>query len=446
MVKHYSKALLVLGLAVLLVGCAAQQPMTGRETGFNAIDLNVKLESGEYAQKVDNFLVILDASGTMTEANKWQRAKEVLSRMNQTIPDLRLTSALRTFGQGFSDATALPYGLMGYTKAGLQSALDSVTGFGQSPMGGAINAATKDLENLQGNIAVIVVSDGKETDAASLMAAENMKKRFGDRICIYTVLVGDDPAGTAIMDQIAKAGKCGSSVIAEQIMSSQGMAGFVEKVFLRKTMMPPKPEKLAMPADSDSDGVLDNMDRCPNTPRGVKVDAQGCPLDMDRDGVFDYLDKCLGTPRGVTVDARGCPLDTDGDGVYDYLDKCPRTPKGASVNAVGCWVLAGVEFDTNKWDIKGRYYSILNEAVAVLKKNPTLKVEVQGHTDNRGSAAYNQRLSEKRAQAVMQYLSNAGIARYRLTAVGYGFSRPAVPNTTPENMATNRRVELKPIW
>jgi OOP family OmpA-OmpF porin len=174
------------------------------------------------------------------------------------------------------------------------------------------------------------------------------------------------------------------------------------------------------------------------------VDAQGCPLDADGDGVYDYLDKCPDTPRGVAVDASGCPLDTDGDGVYDYLDECPDTPKGAEVTVKGCWVIKGVNFDFDKWDIKPMYYPILDQNVKILRENPTLKVETQGHTDNIGTAKYNQGLSEKRANAVLNYFVSKGIAKERLSAVGYGLSRPVVSNKTPEGRAENRRVELKP--
>lgn len=90
------------------------------------------------------------------------------------------------------------------------------------------------------------------------------------------------------------------------------------------------------PLDADGDGVKDKADKCPNTPAGVKVNAEGCPVDTDMDGVADYLDKCANTPRGVTVDASGCPVDSDRDGVADFQDKCPNTPAGTRVNAEGC--------------------------------------------------------------------------------------------------------------
>jgi outer membrane protein OmpA-like peptidoglycan-associated protein len=88
--------------------------------------------------------------------------------------------------------------------------------------------------------------------------------------------------------------------------------------------------------DSDGDGVMDRRDKCPNTPKGAKVDANGCPTDSDKDGVYDGIDKCDDTPKGYAVDDRGCPKDSDGDGVVDGADKCPNTPKGAKVDASGC--------------------------------------------------------------------------------------------------------------
>ena len=119
------------------------------------------------------------------------------------------------------------------------------------------------------------------------------------------------------------------------------------------------------PADSDSDGVIDTLDKCPGTPAGVVVDNNGCPIDTDKDGVPDYLDKCPATPVGVAVDAKGCPIDSDNDGVADYLDKCPGTPAGVAVSANGCPVEAAkrfcdkpavieVSFDTNKTDLNAK--------------------------------------------------------------------------------------------
>jgi OOP family OmpA-OmpF porin len=106
------------------------------------------------------------------------------------------------------------------------------------------------------------------------------------------------------------------------------------EVMATRAAEPAAPVKVVK--DTDGDGVVDDLDKCPGTPAGVKVDQDGCPLDSDGDGVPDYLDKCPGTPAGVKVDRDGCPLDSDGDGVPDYLDKCPGTPAGVNVDQDGC--------------------------------------------------------------------------------------------------------------
>lgn len=197
------------------------------------------------------------------------------------------------------------------------------------------------------------------------------------------------------------------------------------------------------PLDSDGDGVADYLDKCPGTPKGVKVDGTGCPLDSDGDGVADYLDKCPDTPKGVKVNATGCPIDSDKDGVNDDKDKCPNTPLGAKVNAEGCWVLDNLNFDTDKADIKPTAFPILDEVVAVLKNNPNAKIEIHGHTDNKGTSHYNDGLANKRAKSVLNYLVKQWIEADRLTTAGFGLHQPIAPNDNKQGRALNRRVELK---
>jgi OOP family OmpA-OmpF porin len=437
MTNHYLKALFLVMVSALLSSCAIQKP----QTAFRAHDLSPKLQAGHYVQKMDNFMVVLDASGSMGKPyrgeTKLNLAKGVVSRMNHTIPDVQLAGAFRTFGQSaWRKKTTLIYGPTKYTKEGLEEAVRTVKRpAGRSPLALAIDAATEDLKPTRGDLAVIIVSDAKEMDNAPVVAAENMKSTFGDRLCIYTVFVGDDPAGKSLMERIARAGRCGFSVSADCIASIEEMANFVEKVFL----------ETAKAMDSDGDGVLDDLDKCPNTPKGVKVDRLGCPMDTDGDGVYDYLDQCPNTPKGVRVDRKGCPLDSDGDGVYDYMDQCPGTPKGAKVNDKGCWVVEQIQFDTGKSTVKAQAYPALDDVVAVLKRNLTLRVEIQGHTDNIGSEASNRKLSENRARAVMEYLVKKGVAAERLSAAGYGCTRPIASNDTSEGRTRNRRVELTPV-
>ena len=199
--------------------------------------------------------------------------------------------------------------------------------------------------------------------------------------------------------------------------------------------------------DSDGDGVLDPADKCPNTPAGAKVDANGCELDADGDGVVDRLDKCPNTPAGAKVDANGCELDSDGDGVVDSKDQCPDTPKGDRVDMFGCSFkkeikLPGVVFDTNSAELRPESYPILDGAAEVLKRYPELKVEVAGHTDSDASDAYNLALSNRRAATVMQYLKDKGAAN-ELKSKGYGERQPIASNKNAEGKAQNRRVVLR---
>lgn len=187
------------------------------------------------------------------------------------------------------------------------------------------------------------------------------------------------------------------------------------------------------PPDTDNDGVFDYRDQCPGTPPGVAVDGAGCPKDADNDNVYDQNDRCQNTPAGITVDANGCPKDSDGDAVPDYLDKCANTPASIEVDDTGCpksirkkvSMALRVEFDFDKATIKATYRDHLRKAAEFLTAYPATTAVIEGHTDKEGTAEYNQKLSQRRAEAVRQYLiKHFQIAPQRLTAVGYGESRP----------------------
>ena len=214
------------------------------------------------------------------------------------------------------------------------------------------------------------------------------------------------------------------------------------------------------PVDTDMDGVFDGLDKCPGTPKGARVDKKGCPSDSDGDGVLDGLDRCPGTPRGAEIDDAGCPIDSDGDGVFDGLDECPDTPKELAVNENGCPIVVSemetkfldagmistttINFELNRDELLADSYATLDEIGEVLVKWPSAKVEIGGHTDSQGSAEYNMKLSEQRAQAVRAYL----VSKYpeldagNLTAKGYGETAPVADNDTKEGRAQNRRVEF----
>ncbi len=142
-------------------------------------------------------------------------------------------------------------------------------------------------------------------------------------------------------------------------------------------------------------------------------------------------------PVAVAPPVEKC-IDADGDGVCDDVDKCLGTPVGAKVDERGCWVIGVQFFDFDKAVLKPMYYGDLDEVAKVMKANPNLRVDLNGHTCDLGSEKYNQKLSERRAKAVFDYLTNHGIDAQRLTWKGYGETQPAFPNTSEENRAKNR--------
>jgi OOP family OmpA-OmpF porin len=430
-----------------LLACAAPQ-VQKPETDFQPYDLSSELKDGYYIQKVQNFMILMDASSSMGEEYVYDKkidvAKKVISRMNQTIPDgLDLMAGFRKFQKKLwppETDTVLEASIAPYSREGIENAIWPVKISGTSFLDKALREEAEGLQAARGNIAMIVVSDGKTTGDA-LKEVQAMKTGYGDRLCIHTVLVGNDDGGSLTLAQIADASGCGIKVNGEAIMSPEGMAEFVAKVFLYR--------------DSDRDGVPDEKDKCPDTPQGVQVDDVGCPVDSDKDGVPDYLDKCPDTPQGVQVDDVGCPVDSDKDGVPDYLDKCPDTPQGVQVDDVGCPLPTAplptapvptasvVHFGFDKWNIKPAYDRTLDDFAAYLKDNPGVRAEIAGHTDSTGTASYNMGLSERRANAVKQYLLRKGVEGDRITTVGYGYSRPIGSNSTSAGRAQNRRAELR---
>ncbi|WP_166959603.1 OmpA family protein [Yeosuana marina] len=200
--------------------------------------------------------------------------------------------------------------------------------------------------------------------------------------------------------------------------------------------------------DSDGDGVADKDDNCP-TVAGLKA-LGGCP-DADGDGVTDADDKCVDV-AGPAAN-QGCPWpDTDGDGVLDKDDKCPSV-KGTVANS-GCPEVSEevqktlneyaktILFDTGKSSIQSQSAAVLGDIIKILKEYPTSKFTVEGHTDSVGSDKLNQRLSDARANAVKEYLVENGIDEFRLSAIGYGESKPIDTNATRKGRANNRRVEI----
>ncbi|MDN3511869.1 MAG: OmpA family protein [Candidatus Jettenia sp.] len=393
--KKYLSASFLMVSMIILTGCAQlkplKKPIEPLET-FVPQNLDSESQDVKYVPKIRSFVIILDASASMEEEftgtvnkghSKFAVAKDILTRMNNTLPEIDVNSALVTFGHGFLkplDKTFIVYELTKHSRGLLEDALNGATvPQGSSPAGNAIKDAKNLLLTSGGQNAVILVSDGEQLIGSPMSKAQDLKEMYGDRVCLYTIFVGNTAEGERELRDLAQEVTCGFSVTADEIASSDDMADFVKKVFLTATQK----------------------------------------QDID--------------------------IDSDGDGVYDKDDECPDTPQGAIVDPRGCWVVKGITFEYKKWDIKEEFNSNLSNIVDILRKNPNMHIRIEGHTDNIGSMEYNIDLSQKRAQAVKNYLIDKGINESRVSIVGFGYKKPIAPNDTEEGRALNRRAEIVPI-
>jgi len=377
--------------ALILSGCASQPSSTFEP--FHAQDLNGLLTSGQYVQKTNNFFVINDSSWSMTDEylgigypaqptpSKFSIEKEILNRINQTIPDLKLTTSIRSFGFGFGMGfTKLNLVPTSYSKSTFGSGIDALTiASGGSPIQKAIEETNKDLSTTAGNIAVLILSDGHGLDTDGVKEMQSLKQQYGDRLCVYSVWVGNEEerSGISVLNQLSTIAGCGYGVTADRISSPENMANFVKSVFLKA----------------------------------------GKPV------------------------ADCSTFDSDNDSVNDCIDKCPDTLPGSKVSINGCWIV-DVKFDNDKAVIKPHYFPELDNAAKIIKDHPDLVIEVQGHTSKTGSFKHNMALSERRAIAVKDYLVGETHSP-NITARGYGWTQPIDTNDTEEGRANNRRVQLE---
>jgi OOP family OmpA-OmpF porin len=383
----------------LFMGYAAQQQA---QAAVNAVDLNPKIASGQFVQKVNTFIVIFDATESMNDFyksnTKLNQEKALVSLLDDTIPKMKLTAAVRVLGEFTGVGLSISKNIfwsMNYSKPDLtkivmplktqKEMIFSLRGSGFSPLNTALDGATADLRSQPGRLAVIAFSDGEDMDKdAPVVAAKRMKSAYGDRICIYTVHIGDNAGGKKLMQQVADEGQCGFMVTGDSISSADGMADFVEKVFLGPK--PPEPVKVAAPAPAPPPPPQQEM-------REMKQSAEAAS---------ELEQKLVEKGRAKLL----------------------------------------VEFDFNKAVVKPKYLKEIEKLTDVMKKYPDMQIVVEGHTDNVGSKQYNEKLSQKRAEAIKETMAKQfKIGSTRIKAIGYGFAKPVASNKTKEGRQQNRRVE-----
>ncbi len=389
-----NKLLIATVTSIAISGCATDSVNTFQP--FQANNLNGALDSGFLEQKINTVYIINDSSSSMSDAytgegfpgqtgpSKFSVEKELINRLNQTIPNITLSSGLRSFGYGPCLSwgfTELNQAIQSHSTAAFNNAISSMAcSSGGTPVGTAFEAASEDLASASGNISMILLSDGSNFDISPESAIYALKEQYGDKFCLSTIWIGNEAEqnGQAVLEGLSSITGCGVSTTAGALASSSGMGNFVKDVFFNSAT-----PTVAAIGDADNDGIPDNQDRCPNTPAGAKVDRDGC------------------------------------------------------------WAFHGVFFDFNKATIKAAYTNTFDNAIKILQLNPSLTVEIQGHTDSIGSEDYNLDLSEKRAESVKQLLVDSGISSSRITTKGFGESKPVASNQTDEGRAHNRRVFYK---
>ena len=236
-------------LIVFLSGCAVSHlhPSPPVEK-FSSDQLISRLKKGGYLQKTDNLMVIIDALGTSYDGNnrdmyqmvpKIEFGQEILAKMSDTIPPVTHTRALRVFGweaESFKEDYSLSFGMLDIPPQSMPGIIATRTlpDSGISPLAMTFEATYLELKEIDGATSLIVMSDGLNVDRNAMVAARDLKKKYGDSLCIYTILLGDDPEGASNLASLAKLGQCGFDTRADDINSQSAMTDFVEKVFFAK--------------------------------------------------------------------------------------------------------------------------------------------------------------------------------------------------------------------
>jgi len=425
---------------------------------------------------VNHLVVIVDQSLSMKEPyvglSKSTHAQKILMGINNALPEANISSMFQTFTDcpcPSQKTTQVVSPFASHDRQQISKFLSSEDfSPSKSPLAVALETCQKELSTIKGEIAVVIITDGNTYDPSPVHASESLYQKFGPHVRIYPILVGNSPYGKRLLNEMAERSVGGFVERSDCLIKEKCMRRFIQKIFYT----PPKVRKndrdkdgvydylddcpttpkgnyvntRGCSQDSDGDGISDDSDQCPGTPENVPVDSYGCPpKDLDNDGILDIMDKCPGTAEGALVDANGCANpDQDQDGILDINDDCSGTPTGATVNSRGCWVISDIRFAPGKWELTSDHKESLIEVFNILKNNPDLRIEIQGHTDNTGPEAMNKKVSSYRAMSVMKYLLDKGIKSSRMTFMGYGSENPVVNNDTENNRSMNRRVEFTP--
>jgi OmpA-OmpF porin, OOP family len=333
----------------------------------------------------DQSILIVDSSGSISQTRQFPHDKALTQSLIAAMPNGSYRAGAIAFGG--SDRQVQPVATFDRAKLSAWASKQTYLK-GATPLDDVLKNAGLAREETRGHAAITVVSDGWPTDSNTgfsraeftLDAAARLAKEYPGKLCFHTIQVGSYSYGTAFLQKLSQVTDCGSHRSVSSLTTAAAIEAFQREVYLGRVQV------AAAPTDSDGDGVIDDRDACPRTPKGVRVDPRGC-------WVAEHL-------------------------LFEH-DSAVIAPSDRE--------------------------RLLAAGLPILEQNPDLRVSVDGHTDSSGEAAYNEKLSKRRAEAVRNFFIENGVAPSRLEARGFGESQPAAPNDSPENMQLNRRVEFTPL-
>ena len=234
MVRLYINCLILFMTVILLFSCDTSKVIVNKNNVFDNNTVQVP-----YGNNIENFMVIIDASASMSVYykgfSKLNIAREILYKINQEIPKAGFNAAIRTFGRSLwplGKKTDLIYGLEKYSKKNFKTAINKISwSGGKSPLDNSINAANIDLRKTTGKIALVIITDGLDMDDSTIFAAESIANHYKNRICVYTVMIGNNPKGARVMNSIVKSVGCGLSVNADDLDSKNKLNAFTQRIF-----------------------------------------------------------------------------------------------------------------------------------------------------------------------------------------------------------------------
>ena len=391
-------------LVIISSGCAIS-PQT-----FEPYNFHEELQNHSFEKKLDQLVIILDASISMTDPymgqEKFKTAILTLHHLNAALSAVRVPIGFHVFGTGachFCEKTQQLFHISPYQKSRLDiNQLRKINPGGETAFQDALVAAKKDFQSCKGKTGLIIISDFEMKDVSIQKAFHPFIDEYGNRLSICCITVGRPGKTVELSRTLSYVNNNIQCLNADQILAYNELKQFVQSFFLQPVY------------DQDLDGVPDTADHCDNTPSGAWVDTSGCPKDSDKDGVVDGLDRCKNTYKGAHVDEKGC------------------------------WQLPVLFYARNQFYMTRKQEKSLSSFVKLLEENQ-ICIEIQGHADQSGSKQDNHDVSYKRAQSVMAYLLSMGLRHYQMKIKAFGASKPLDHQHTTINNATQRRVTFEVV-